>query len=1755
VKQKRRISAILLTTIILLNIFLSQGISISRAATILSLPVTINYNPATLKWDFSWTQVAGSDQIEVTYRKPDGSLVSTTEPAVAVAGKNTVSLSLESDFIYQVNITVRNAGGDVIGQRERFFLADMTFFGDSFDESAAAGYGIKDNKPKFIDKTDTELDAATTQDILDGVSNPGTVTKIVSGENPKIRFRWKVPRIFDLASGTVIPVTDRTDGVDAGTVPDILEYLHSTTPADIPINGVKFQVRMRGATGINSNTYDEFDFNIYYNSTNSKWEVLGRNIDVSGINSAGLVTSADGFAEFVIEGGVNGGLHGIKPGCEYENVRIKTLFYYNNTVNEVGSKMVAGYKSDTPIPGDTIEGFDVQNNDSCFIDPITTLSTLETPSIYTPMRFEMTKVDIDKILLKVWKINSTNRSDMYYQMQDAGSLELLTGTGSTLADTGPKLPDTSIDSDPGYGEVIVEIPLNSDGSNPQRYYRVIVTDNDARTPLGSMAVYLGWLGKDTGKPPMPANIEVKPLYAGVETIDVKTTSATQESIELPTSNITISFDKPYDYKNKLWKDVVGDGSLSAGDYIYHVVINGYVSDDIRKSEERKINGTDTVVYFPTKSKRVFSFSKNYLKEVAKNPDRLEIDFSKFDSNNQEGIILFNEFIQTTANGGRNSIPEENNEDINEDGIKQDYPSVLLPNTPYYIQVFTTRYEDLNRVKWYEGYKSFIDVASYLTPLRSFTTFPSDEMPVPVPKFTLTNEIKPNSVTGDTEFTGVNIDITKILTEKDWESYTDVSKGREIYYDIYMNNSPDFGDPVGSPAYTYIHNYPDNLIANPIALNTKRDMNLDLKENSIYYFMVKARVAVDNDGNDADTLENGVVISSSDFSAIQSITTPKVNNGEIDDLERRPRAPVEFKISQDTEGNKLITGTEVLLEWINFETDVEYELICTTVRINENALLNSYQNDNYNIRFQQVYQSYKTIANDPELGINPINTPLNAKGFTYDTESTRICKLPINLDFMDPNHLYFYSLRAVRNRGAADEQVSLWVSIPVTTKLVDAPESVEAMKDIELGFDWTDTTLDLSSEDLAIWLKKANASVYEEVSRANYTIVKDGSKYYGRLYNLISDTTYNIKVYNKKDKVWVTDSSFPKTMKTRDAFHEIEISWIGKPTNQYHIEMKTSTDRKYTPLEYKSTGDSDYWYETSNGTRYEFYKELTNRLIEDNQVNGSDKWKYYARIRKMEVKKPNGTISRQSLKSNTTYYCKVWAENIEESLHIGPVTSRTDFNQQDYDDEGRRDDIEFIYKEAIAKLEERLYWEIDKKNTQANRILLKSDRVSELIQYSGKDGFSLDLRGLKEASNTDEILIPIEVFDSLKKHKKSITIMVNGASYTFGPTTLDLASLRRLASNPANKQLIVKLVIVRQGSNIQGLPPDAQAVSNVNKLQIQVMGSSKTYANLKGELYGDLFGATNINSSEKALQNSLYYSILNELLSDSTLLTYKSQTYIEGIVSEAIKSIEEQISVTLGDVIYGRNGYRSIINEQKEINSFASYLRVSLVYSMGKGIETPFVKYTGETAFSKLQTASVQVMNSAIFTVIKPGEYAILLVPQQIIANEDTYPYSNSIKDFINRYDISDIFDSGGVFYPENKVVSKQAVLLFELVSENQGRLKGYSIKDKANKMGIGGLVNTRNQYADVTKQETAALVVEIFCAKTGSSSDYLEPTGTIFISNEGEIEDKYYKYIEIVIDMGIMSLDSAGKFDFNSSVTQGEIIEAFSKVLKRLGEL
>jgi len=49
----------------------------------------------------------------------------------------------------------------------------------------------------------------------------------------------------------------------------------------------------------------------------------------------------------------------------------------------------------------------------------------------------------------------------------------------------------------------------------------------------------------------------------------------------------------------------------------------------------------------------------------------------------------------------------------------------------------------------------------------------------------------------------------------------------------------------------------------------------------------------------------------------------------------------------------------------------------------------------------------------------------------------------------PNRLYYFSIRAVKRDDPTN--YSLWVSIPVTTIMIEQPSMLEAIKDAQLGF--------------------------------------------------------------------------------------------------------------------------------------------------------------------------------------------------------------------------------------------------------------------------------------------------------------------------------------------------------------------------------------------------------------------------------------------------------------------------------------------------------------------------------------------------------------------------------------------------------------------------------------------------------------------------------------------------------------------------------
>ena len=125
-----------------------------------------------------------------------------------------------------------------------------------------------------------------------------------------------------------------------------------------------------------------------------------------------------------------------------------------------------------------------------------------------------------------------------------------------------------------------------------------------------------------------------------------------------------------------------------------------------------------------------------------------------------------------------------------------------------------------------------------------------------------------------------------------------------------------------------------------------------------------------------------------------------------------------------------------------------------------------------------------------------------------------------------------------------------------------------------------------------------------------------------------------------------------------------------------------------------------------------------------------------------------------------------------SKYVGPVVARTEFNQDDYDeeDQGKRKEVSLLDK--INEFEELLYWRIDIGNGESNKLLIKGERMVNVIENSGPYPFVLDISDISQELDTDIIYIPDNVIKALDKENKSLVIKTTGAQYTIRPQTIN-----------------------------------------------------------------------------------------------------------------------------------------------------------------------------------------------------------------------------------------------------------------------------------------------------------------------------------------------------------------------------------------------
>ncbi|MFZ5988240.1 MAG: S-layer homology domain-containing protein, partial [Bacillota bacterium] len=1311
------------------------------------------------------------------------------------------------------------------------------------------------------------------------------------------------------------------------------------------------------------------------------------------------------------------------------------------------------------------------------------------PYTYTPIRFQLSKDSADNIYVKVYKVNqgSLDLPRLFYEIQSSDDPTIVGDW------TVKKTIDDSFFA-PGAESAITLI--SGVGPNNRIYYKIVVKTDTTSDRLESMSMYY-ILAEDTSKSPVPNGITVIGRDLVTRTVMINGQPVLQKS-----TDVTISWDKPAN-----WDEIRANTDVDS-DVVFQVLLNVNQAEvNIEPYPELKADGV-LYGYFPLKYRRVLYFSSKSVKE---NGNRLEYTIKGFD-------LFKGKYFSGIGGDGNPVIVDETIDN------PENYPAFLLPNKVYYMQMYTTNAVNRNTTE--------LENMSDKSVIVSFTTRSAVEVDVPLPKNLRLNRNEADVTINDTTIVSNFIELQFDKVNVTWNNYmSDTTVSKAVYYDLYMSTRSDINsfrmigstqtlngdlafigasDEQSTSIRVIIRNFsPDNPAYTLFGSK--------LRPNTTYYFVAKTRLSISGQSVDKESVST----------AILSVTTVRGVIGIPDDSSKRPLAPTDFKIAEDEGGNLQVTGSRAVFSWSRQETDVVYDIICTSRRLETDE-------GPYDGAEDALYQSFRAVFAD--ILLDPSLETL-AENFEYNPVS-RECKLTID-KWLFPNRLYYFSIRAIRRSD--NTNYSSWVSIPVTTALIEQPALLEAVKDVQLGFFFNDEDLNVRTEDYNVYIKSENDLKYNFVTKDRYTMAKFGPTCYARLVNLKPNTSYDIKVYKNNDETLVFSR---EGMETRDGYHQIELKWRGLPGYKYELTVKTLYDNEYTVLADQNLEE----YVNKDGRILPYYTEKNIKTSSTNQEY------YFARIKTIPVKTADGYFEDVPLKSNTKYYVKVRAIKIDPidptivsySKYVGPVDIRTDFNQDDYDDEDMDTKKKASFLDRIRKFEEALYWRIDIGNGLSNKLLLKGDRMVNAIENNGPYPFTLDISRYAEGVSMDIIYVPVSVIEILDTDDKSLVIKTSGAEYTLRPGTIDTQNREvvELKSKSNINDIYYKFNINRLAKSSKVLPQGAKPLSKINDFSMDAVGTSITYMKLKEQ----------INDRVYNKDSGLVQQKLKEFLSTSTKSTVTSKQ-LETVISKLIGDIEMELSLFLKNKIEGGNGSYPIVAGTKTIRDFNKPLMTKLTYTDEKGLKLPYVCYDGIEKWQKVLANTVHIANSILFNTIKTGEYSILLIEAASNDVPEDYPLSNDIKTLVSKYDLTEVFGSLKSFYPEDPVKVKEIILLYEKVVGKDIRSSGLTVMQKAQKYGLEDLISIGGVSREVKRQETAKVIMMVYSDKTGVYTDSLIPGRYIYISDEKDIESKNYKHVLMTVDLGVLNLDAKGAFAPNKPITRAELASAFVKLLKLTGDV
>ncbi len=1680
-KFSRKPVAVLVVAAILYSIFGLFGMTAYAAW----MPVTISvddFDDGTLT--FHWSALSGAKSAEIIYHRPGTGDTAIYQREVVQGTSSYAIDSMKADYIYDISVTLYDDPdpdtGEVIGRGLLYYLPSISFTSSALKQES------------------TPIDGGGRE----------------TGVTPRLELRWMRPKIYYDPDMELYPQDDENpdNGVFIDANSDVaLEYMESTFNSiyvdnqrsikslNYIINISTHMNQLNSGSAQSSILIDQLDEDQYAACVSGK---EGTTAGISGPSSSGfysfellgrrdetdVIDDVDDTDHILPD-------NDILPGTVYYmNIRPVYRDQNNSNVSAIRVGAPEDYNA-SKLMG-------------------------ELQYVSTPIRFQLTKDSANNIYVKIFRINqgSLDLPRFFYQIQAVGD-DSLPGDWPVRG---------TLDDSYFSGDHAITV-LTGVEPNNKVYYRIVVKSEGAADRLESPALEYT-LSADTDRPPLPSGVAVikRTLDSRDDVIDPSGTIRTVKS-----TDITLSWEKPLN-----WDEIKDDLS-------YHFLLSTSQSDD--NTGERAPIYIDGKVWG-----RQEGYESKYRLAKYINADSDKVTDA---GNRLEYTLDAFELFDLDDDPDTPPVLE-----VDDEG----FPTFFVPNAVYYLQMYSTKAEDAGTQ---EPQKM-----SDRSVVISFTTLAGTELDVPLPmSFSLSGNDK--QISGEKAVNYIDLSFEKVL-DLDWTNYVgkydESLYDYEIYYDIFMNSGTNAGsfipvgttqdlqgdivfggadDPRSAVITARVCQFTDNgferlqdVLPDEAERSAIDKFGPSLLPNTVYYFLARTRLVVRNKQDAEDTVEK-----KSMFTSLLPVTTILLDVTPPDDSQRKPLAPTDFSIALDNEGEQLLSGSSVTFSWTRQQDDVIYQIIRTTGRIYPTAELHEYENDPTYTSFLDEYAPSEDGEPTDERGVylDPVGDPdPNFPGkFTYDS-ATDICTFTVDRG-MFPNKLYYFSLKAIRvdqdREPLENPSNSVWVSMPVTTSLIEPPAMLEAIPGAELGFFWTDGAPGFTAEDYSIFVKGPGDAAYKTTTKAQSTVIKDpdGQTYYGRITGLKAGTAYDIKVTKGSGTTVYEKAGFM----TRDSYHEIEIKWTGKLLDDYagyEIAIMEEGGSEYTAL-----SDADLeWYIDKRGAVLPYYTEETARTV------NNDSLYYHARIRSMNVRLPGGIMTKQPLHSNTKYYIKirsVKSDPVEKDLisyskYIGPVNIRTEFNQDDYDNEDREEQQRAVFLDRMEELEKGYFWRIAIGSNGVTSILLKSDRVADAMINLPGDLFTIDMSEISINIDRDEIYIPASLINVMKKVRKSLVIRTAGTELVIRPHTLDTTfgeSVKGILERQEVKELYVKLDLCHSAGTSSALPSGMLPVSAVNALDVQALGFSMAYEEMAGLFYDKLYNEDTGLVSEKL-----------DMLLNAYVGGADSAALIDQYTKNLIEMIERELSVYIDSTIKTTK----LTNTIRDINVFDTPVTASLQIGSTKGTLSAYVFYKGSDNWQK---SSVRQAGSvAAVDLIKTGTFVILAADKSVGGVPSGYWAEGYITRVAEKYDLEDVFPGiRNNFMPENRATCKDVVLLYEKMTGRTAGNTGLDMRTRLKMLTMENIIHPNSLLRDVNRQQTAAVLVKLFAVKKGLDASSLRPSAGISISDEGSIDDEFYLPVVLIVDIDVMQLDEMGRFRPVGTMTRAEVVAAFARLLELTGDI